>query len=145
MFRHSLFRPACCFTTAPASGAARASKSEFVTAHGTERPTLGQPRKYQSARRAAVQEPGLPTRWSFGWPYGGQQNACISTSYFICYPLRAAGKQWLKTISLRTKAHQIMAANTYHCRPESRFTNCRMQSRSLNHVVKLFITPTFHT
>ena len=26
----------------------RGSKSEFVTAHGTERPTLGQPRKYQT-------------------------------------------------------------------------------------------------
>ena len=26
-----------------------------------------------AARRATVQEPGLPTRWSFGWPYGPLQ------------------------------------------------------------------------
>ena len=36
-----------------------------------------------AARRATVQEPGLPTRWSFGWPYGGQQNACIFSSNIL--------------------------------------------------------------
>ena len=36
-----------------------------------------------AAQRATVQEPGLPTRWSFGWPYGGQQNACIFSSNIL--------------------------------------------------------------
>ena len=36
-----------------------------------------------AARCATVQEPGLPTRSSFGWPYGGQQNACIFSSNIL--------------------------------------------------------------
>ena len=39
-----------------------------------------------AAQCATVQEPGLPTRWSFGWPYGGQQNACIFSSNIIVCP-----------------------------------------------------------
>ena len=44
------------------------------------------------ARRATVQEPGLPTRWSFGWPYGGQQNPCIFSSNILgiwCHTCRS--------------------------------------------------------
>ena len=47
-------------------GNTRGSKSEFVTAHGTERPTLGQPRKYQSCLTLA----GI-TNFGCTWPSSG--------------------------------------------------------------------------
>ena len=38
-----------------------------------------------SPRPPSMQESGLSTRWSFGWPYGGRQNACIISSNILIF------------------------------------------------------------
>ena len=44
--------------------------------------TIRSVRRLSCNRAEQYVSPGLPTCWSFGWPYGGQ-NACISSPYLI--------------------------------------------------------------